>query len=280
MKTKNKMFWLLQIIILTIICIVGCDGNDNQPNMEYIYPLAIGNSWQYEKTYKLNFDSLATKYGLSDTTYYSSGLVEIVNYEVIFDTLEVFNLKSTINEEGNISVGYEYYNNIDNALFDYGYTSPKMITPKTEQKYSYIMFRNKRFNNVREVLNWVKKRCSNNEFSREDSINYDPVKSLEYPLKKGKQWIFRTEPWGMDKKVLGWEKVDVAAGKFDCWKIQFLYTDEDWNIEIIFYDYISEKGFVKRIVKINGLNCYDENGEFLGYVDTIEETILIDYEIK
>lgn len=280
---KNKC--VLKIVILSVICIIGCEDDNNEPNMEFIYPLSVGNSWEYEKLITLNFDSLATYNGLTDTTYYSTGFVEIIAYEVIFDSLEVYNFATTLNEDGNIFTGNEYYNNNNNGLFGYGYTQGSMITPKSDQKYSYLMFKNKKFNNVREIINWIEKGNYGNEYSKEDSIIFDPVKSLDYPLEEGKQWIYRTEthdgePFRIDKKILEWDEIEVIAGKFNCWKIQFLYLEVGWDVDIDFYDYISEKGLVKRILGLNDMECYDEDGNFLGYLDYIEETILIDCTIE
>lgn len=279
MRRKN-LVWVLQIIILSVICIIGCEDNNNKPNMEFIYPLSIGNNWQYEKLLTFDFDSLATHNGLTDTTYYSTGFVEIIAYEVIFDSLEVYNFATTLNEDGNIFTGNEYYNNKDNSLFSYGYLHPLMMTPKVNQKYAYLIFKNKKFNNVREIINWIEKGYYGNEYSKEDSIIFDPVKSLDYPLEEGKQWIYKTEPGRIDKKILEWYEIEVPAGNFNCWKIQFLYLEEGWDDDIDFYDYISEEGLVKRILEINDIECYDEDANFLGYMDIIEETTLIDYTIE
>ena len=288
MRRKN-LVWVLQIIILSVICIIGCEDNNNKPNMEFIYPLSIGNNWQYENIFTLDFDSLATQNGLSDTIYYSSGLVEIIDNEVIFDTLEAFNLKSTLNEDGNIFTGNEYYNNKENCLFSYGYLHPLMMTPKVNQKYAYLIFKNKKFNNVREIINWIKKGYYGNEYSKEDSIIFDPVKSLDYPLEEGKQWIYRTEtcdgkPWRIDKKILEWEEIEVPAGKFNCWRIQWFNnpfgSGPNWDEDIVMFDYISEKGLVKRIIEFKNSEAYDAEGNFIGYLDTKDEKILTEYAIE
>ena len=188
---KKNLSWI--IIIIVILFFVGCNifhsDNNNQQNSDFKYPLSIGNSWQYEKLFTLDFDSLATYNGLSDTTYYSSGLVEIIDNEVIFDTLDAYNFETTIDEDGNIFTGNEYYNTEDNSLISYGYIHPQMMTPKVEQEYAYIMFKNKKFINVTEIINWIEKGYYGNEYSKKDSIIFDPVKSLDYPLEEGKQWI-------------------------------------------------------------------------------------------
>jgi len=161
---------------------------------------------------------------LSDTTFYSSGAVEIVESTVIFDTLDVYDFETNINENGNILTGNEYYNVNDNLLISYGYINPMMITPKIEQKFSYLKFKDRNFNNVKEIVEWIKKGHSENEY-KDDDITYDPVTSLDYPLEEDKQWVYRYEtydgePWRIDKKILNWEEIIVSAGSFNCWRIR------------------------------------------------------------
>ncbi len=51
MKSK-KILLILRIIILSMICIIGCENDKDKPNMDFVYPLTVGNSWEYEKLYK------------------------------------------------------------------------------------------------------------------------------------------------------------------------------------------------------------------------------------
>ena len=44
-----------------------------------------------------------------------------------------------------------------------------------------------------------------------------------------------------------------------------------------FLDYVSEKGLIKRYIKVSNMECVDEFGNLLGYVDSIMEYILIDF---
>ena len=74
MRNKKNVV-VLQIIILAVICFIGCENENNNPNMDFIYPLAIGNSWQYDLIFTIDYDSTATSNGLADTTYSSTGLV-------------------------------------------------------------------------------------------------------------------------------------------------------------------------------------------------------------
>ena len=217
------------IILLTFItgCILFDNDTDNPfPGMNFIYPLSVGNTWQYERVITCEYDSLATYNGLSDTSYYFICSVEIIDNEIIFDTLGTYNLKSTLYEDGNIYIGNEYYKNEENGLISYGYTIPYMITPKANPKYSNLVFKKRKFNSVEEIINWIEKGYCDYTSSRKDSIIFDPVKSLDYPLENDNQWIYRTEtydgqPWRIDKKILDWKRIYVPAGRFNCWRIQW-----------------------------------------------------------
>jgi len=285
MRSKKNGL-LLSLIITSLLLIVGCDDDSSTPDMDFQYPLAIGSSWQYENNYTITFDSLATYNGLSDTTFYSSGTVAIIESTVIYDTLDVFNFETNINENGNIFTGNEYYNVNNNSLISYGYINPMMITPKVDQKYAYLKFKDRNFNNVKEIVEWVKKGISNNGCNKEDDITFDPVTSLDYPLEEDKQWVYRYEtydgePWRIDKKILNWEEIEVSAGFFNCWRIRWYNnpfgSGNIWDEDIIQYDYIAEVGLIQRILEIINIECFDEENNFIGNMTWTEESSLNDY---
>lgn len=278
MRNKKKL-WALQIIILAVICIIGCESDNDKPNMDFVYPLTVGNSWEYESTFTLDFDSLATYNGLNDTILYHTGSVEIIANEVIFDSLEVYNFASIMNENGYIFTGNRYYNNNDDGLFCYGHTNVSNISPKTNNNYFYIKFDNKIFNNIREIFNYIENDEIGNQFSKDDSIHYDLVKTLEYPLEEDNQWIYRTYDTRTDKTIIGWEEIDVPAGEFNCWKIQYSYPESNWDDDVEAYDFVSKDGLVKRFSEVKNLECIDEDGNFLGYLILTEERYLTDYQI-
>ena len=278
MRSKKNV-WVLQLIILVVICIIGCENDNDNPNLDFIYPLTIGNSWQYETTYTLDFDSLATYNGLNDTILYYTGSVEIIAHEVIFDSLEVYNFATIMNESGNIFTGNKYYNNNDDGLFCYGHTNGSMITPKTNNKKTFIKFDSKIFNNVKEIFNYIVKDEIGNQFSKDDSIYYDLVKTLEYPLEEDNQWIYRSYDIRIDKTIIGWKEIDVPAGEFICWKIQWTYPESSFNDDIEFYDFVSPEGLVQRLIEVKNLTCIDEFGNTIGYLDSTEERYLTDYQL-
>jgi hypothetical protein len=232
--------------------------------------------------FTLDFDSLATSNGFIDTTYYGTGSVEIITNEIIFDSIAVYNIATTTTETGNVFTGNEYYNNNDNCLFSHGYTNSSMITPKRNKNLAFIIFDNKKFSSVREVFDYIERGIIKNYSSNNDSIYYDPVKCLEYPLREDNEWTYRTSnnPFRINKAIIGLESIDVPAGHFNCWKIQWTYPESSWNDDIEFYDFISKYGLVKRVIDFKNSECYDEEGNFIGYFDSKEEKYLTDYQIN
>ena len=281
MKCK-RFFWILQVIVLSVISIIGCENDTNKPNSDFVYPLMVGNNWEYDKTYTFDYDELATSNGLVDTTLTSTAFVNIIANEVIFDSIDVYNFSTLLNDNGNIITGNEYYNNNDNCLFSYGYTNPLMFTPKAIENFAFFIFDDKKFNNVKEIVDYIEKGIIGNEHSKDDSIYYDPVKSLEYPLNEDSHWIYRTSnnPWRIDKEIVGWNEIDVPAGRFNCWIVKWTFPESSWNDDIDYNDFISEQGLIKRIIEFRDLDCIDENGNFIGHINIIEETYLTDFHIN
>lgn len=290
---KLKTFASVVVIIL-LTCIAGCILFDNDtdnplPDMNFIYPLSVGSTWQYERVITCEYDPLATYNGFSDTSFYSTASVEIIDNEIIFDTLRTYNFKSILYEDSNVYDGNEYYNNVENGLINYGYTTPYMLTPKKNQGCSYLMFKGKKFNSIRQIIGLIEMGYYCAGHTKEDSIIFDQVRALEYPLEKGREWTYRTEtydgdPWRIDKKILDWKRIEVPAGMFNCWRIQWFNNPfgagTNWDEDIFMLDYISEEGLIKRILELYNIQYYSAGGILLGYMNYTEETTLVDYTIE
>ena len=283
---NKKIGLLLSLIITSLLFIVSCDDDSSIPDMDFQYPLEIGSSWQYENNYTISYDSLAISNGLMDSTFYSTGTVEIIDNIVIFDTLNVYDFEMNVDEYGNICYGNEYYNVDSNLLISYGYNNPTIITPKVEQKFTFLKFKNRNFNNVNEILEWIKNGSSGNKYNKDDDITFDPVTSLSYPLEEDKQWVYRYEtcdgePWRIDKKIINWEEIEVLAGSFNCWRIRWYNNPfgagTNWDEDIIQFDFIAEVGLVKRTLDILNIECYDEYNNFIGIMNWSQESTLSNY---
>ncbi|TSA25164.1 hypothetical protein D4R71_05760, partial [bacterium] len=154
---------------------------------------------------------------------------------------------------------------------------------------AYLTFKGKKFNNIQEIIHLVEKGYCNFGQTKNDSILFDQVQCLAYPLKKGNEWSYRTEtydgePWRIDKKILGWTRIEVPAGNFNCWRIQWFNNPfgvgTNWDEDIFMLDYISEEGLIKRVLELYNIQYYSAGEILLGYMNYTEETTLVDYTIE
>jgi len=279
-----KILYPAFVLALLALAIFSCDNeNDNPGGM--IYPLSVGNSWEYSREMNLFFyqDSAGTPVYEDTATYTSTASVVITGKETLRDSIETYVFYSEENDSfgtfGTYS-GIDYYNNTDSGLYLYAYQSwGPYILPKT-QTSSKILFKGKTFNSVRELSNYLQAALPSYRVLS-DSIYFEepPVKSLQYPLKVGARWIYREadDPWRIDKVVTARDTIQVPAGEFSCYKIQWLYDlddDEQWDEDIAFYDYISSAGLVRRHLIVLGLAHIDAQGNELGYFDVYEKFTL------
>jgi hypothetical protein len=108
---------------------------------------------------------------------------------------------------------------------------------------------------------------------------------LKYPLQTGLQWTIREsgDPWRVDKKVISEEQIEVPAGRYYCVKLQYLIDldeNNEWDEDIILYDYIGYDGLIRRSGLYKDLIATDEFGVPIGLFDTKDESNLKKAKIK
>ncbi len=107
---------------------------------------------------------------------------------------------------------------------------------------------------------------------------------LKYPLKVGASWVFRagTGIGTISKKVVARISVTVPAGTFRCYKIQWLYdggTSFSDGSQILFFDYISDAGLVKRAIEIKNVTLATyENASGYAHGDSHMEFVLTEQD--
>jgi len=112
-----------------------------------------------------------------------------------------------------------------------------------------------------------------------------PRRKIAYPLKVGEQWIYEDSPWSrIDKRVVGRTTIELSAGTFDCWEIQWTHTfgDVDASSQTIeMTDYIADIGVVARYMRVNGLlwTGYGYPDSHSGFVDYVEYYELEEYDV-
>jgi len=280
-----KLHLNLFLLIFAIILITSCDRDPVGPggNGGFIYPLKVGNQWEYDRTFStFNFrPDTSNNNQFIDTTITSSVIIKIIKEEPILDSINFFVFQQTLKENDSTLISISYYANLDSGLYFYANRSPVFFTPKASLN-NKVLFKDRYFNNIREITSYVAHAIPKNYFLIDSSIfeNPAPLLSLKYPLEIGSQWAYRHPgvPWPIDKKILNYERVKVPAGSFTCFRIQWLFDinqDGVWDDDIIFYDYICKKGLIKRSILYKDLILTGEtHPPPLGLIDAKDESIL------
>jgi len=276
--------FVIYVTVLVLIIIISCSRNNITDPTEnnFIYPIKIGNKWEYVREYSIfNFrpDTLY-KTQIIDTTLIDTVQIEIIRKQIILDSIQTFVFYESFIENGQVIEAESYYNNLDDGLYEYAYKGISWVLPKTNIK-GKILFKGKYFNNIKEVMSYFERSLLKSINVFEDSLILEipPLLSIKYPLEVGSQWIYRGpgNPWAINKNVIDREIIKVAAGEFNCFKIQWLFdidNNDEWDDDIIFYDYVSTKGLIKRYAFIKDMIWIGEDGLEIGMFDSKDEYIL------
>ncbi len=279
-------FNFLPLALCITISLSTCKKEDNPAgpgeNESFVYPLQTGKKWEYKRTFThFNFrpDSLQN-IRKNDSTITSTVAIRVVGKAMLRDSVQTILLRETLTDSTMMVVDDSYYANLDDGLYFYAYHGPGYVIPKSAINRK-IFFKGRYFNSIREITSFITKAIPENH-GLADSIIYEipPLQSLKYPLAKGSQWTYRQpgKPWHIDKKVQSFEKVTVDAGGFVCYKIQWLYDMDHnghWDEDIVFYDYVSQCGLVKRSILFKDQIIYNGGSpQPMGKMDYRDESVL------
>jgi len=253
-----KFYSIIWFGIFLIIFSTNCNKEENPVGPDdtaagYIYPLKVGNQWEYTRTLSaFNLRPIPLEKNQSmDTTVTTFITMKIIKKETGQNLNNTFIFQETNKVNNDKFICYSYYANLDSGLCCFAYQWSDISLPKTFF-YNKILFGGRYFNNIGEIISYLTNAIPQN-FIPADSLIYEtpPLLSLKYPIKTGSQWTYRFpgKSCRIDKKIISFENVQVPAGNFNCYKIQWLYdkdNDNVWDDDIIFYDYICEKGLIKR----------------------------------
>lgn len=278
---ESKMKALKLLLLFTLLFIQSCEKKYNPVTPEtsdYFYPIKLGNQWEYSRVFSLLKYEPANASTIVDTFFTSTVIINVMKQEIIHDNINTFVFKETLIENNHTFTSDTYYTNSNKGLYLHAYRGPGHVVPKVTQK-KRILFKGKYFSDIQEITSFITKAFPRS-YSINDTLIYEipPLQSLKYPLEIGAQWVYRNpdNPWHIEKKIVGFEEVDVATGKFDCFKIQWLYDIDNkgvWDPDIIFYDYICEQGLVKRSIIFKNATISFEL-EPIGTFDIKDESVL------
>ncbi|MDD3043869.1 MAG: hypothetical protein PHF33_00215 [Candidatus Delongbacteria bacterium] len=286
-------FLVIRMILLVVFAstIVSCTKDDDPEftNLPEIYPLNIGNTWDYDRKIRLMYKDESTAVGVS-TTYKDSTIElsevfsEAVKDTVLEDSIHVVIIKSeetAVNGKQDIEGGVDFYMNKEDGFYEYIFTTIQLTDVRTNKK---IRFRNQDYNSIAEL----KERLGYNSLIKkikDSKSSFYPFKSIEYPIEVGNEWDAGSVSYTLNKvkKVIGTGLIEVPAGDFDVYEIQTFWDwglDGEWDQDVKSVLYLSKYGFVKTRFELWNLARTDEFNNIIDYFDVFEEEVLIDYDVK
>lgn len=167
-----------------------------------------------------------------------------------------------------------WYQQSSNGFYDVAYQNPG-IDPGIQPK---VMF-SKGIDFSRIVLPTFQVNSNYIEIttrSKTDSITVrDDIRlTAPLPLNLGTEsWSEFTNPFTRTSAVTGSRSIKVGGKTEHVLEITTSFNDSEFD-ELEYYSYFNEKGLIKRTVIIKDQEITSENGEFIGYYDSISEITL------
>lgn len=252
----------------------------------WVYPLAIGNTWEYSKVLVMTIITPDTMELPEHDTVYGTSHLEVASLDSLSDSLVAYRIHATLTQDSSTYDSDTWFNNVDDGLFVYAYqgTGSYAIPYKIRPGMSFTLL-GRQFNSIDEILAIIERTLVPSLISSgRGDLEDPPVKSLQYPLTIGSQWTRRTtgNPWRIDKRVTGQEQIEVPAGQFSAFRIRWLYdldADGNWDDEVTIVDHIADVGLVKRVISITGIEITSPWGDSAGYSDFTEVIQLTGHNI-
>ncbi len=266
---------------------MGNDDNSEDENHTFTFPLEVGNRWEYTREMRFfNFRPDTTANAFKDTIYVFSEILEIVRTEKLPGPVDTYVFHESEIEYDDIFEADTYYHEDETGIYMIAYDHAGTLALKPAGKET-IYFKGRYFNSVGEIITWIQDALPTAKTSL-DSLAYEypwPV-CLRYPLEVGSHWTYRdaNNPFRIDKRVEGTEEINVPAGTFTCYRIQWLFDideNEEWDDDVAITDYICSKGLVRRYTVFKGMVRTSESSpDSLGTFDSSEEYILTSFSLK
>ncbi len=243
--------------------------------MDVRFPLSVGNWWALSREFKMTFSPTHSYFGdtfvVRDSIYW-----EIVNKDII-QGYSSYVLKNELYELGEKYSSLKWYtDNWDGnyGFYDIGYSSGGGLPIMSDKKYK-LVFAGKEFNSPKEIFEWVQGFKS---YKGDTIVRIPPRKVLEYPLSIGKKWVSFDDVWLQTREVIDMETITTPAGDFSCYKIEVKIMGEIWGDDMVWYDWFSNEGLVKRYFWSKGI-WVDETGNIYGTYQCTDIYLLEDFSV-
>lgn len=243
------------------------------------YPLAVGNRWGYDLL--IVYDSLDGAF--VDTMAVGEVTVVIETDTLLFDSLPVSILYEQRRDSYSTFESHTFSNNTTGGMFTYAYTNNSSVSPgKSTDMYTYTL-NGQDYASTAELFLAIGTLGQHVARSADALFIEDPpVKVFAYPFEVGTRWTYRTEgsPWRIDRRVVAYEQLDIPAGKFSAFKIEWLFdfnNDGVWENIVSSTDWVAFQGLVKRETTAFDVVIRDYEQDSLGVMDFHENYTLRDF---
>jgi hypothetical protein len=221
---------------------------------DFVYPLEVGYQWEYTRQVEyFNFDPPGID---SLITPIPAGISQVIIDDTIdVDGIMMYEFYQHYDDGDDVFEQNSYYSNLSHGLLYYGTDSPGAgigDTPAPIRHPKKFVFHGRYFNSIDELLSELGQ--GSPAIPGNIAMAYaDSMLVLFYPLQVGSVWNLRGDggdPIWIDKKVIGTANVQVPAGSFECFLIQWFYDfdrDGTWDEGATVTDYICAAGLIKRV---------------------------------
>ena len=247
----------------------SCDKkkDPNLSTLDFKYPLEIGNEWNYKVIIKT--DHYSTE--VPDSIIYSETVNDIytikVESEILLDDVTP-TIKVTCENITNELYAVQYYTTDNSGLFCFAYNTfgmPPFVKSSFQKEHL--------LSNIFPVL-----KSQNIDSLEIDTLVYEtpPAPALLYPITIGEKWLLRETSFTAVYKTVSQKDIfNNVAGNFECFRLDYSYSNPDIFKLEYFYDLVSAEGLIYRSIKSDKL--IDIVGETFRYTETYE---LISYDIN
>lgn len=282
-----KIIRRISLLLLSSASLISCSENSvnnvNNPQDNFTYPFSINSFWYYgTRNFVTNLrpDSLSSLFS-TDTTEGFGGATFLRDTVIGNDTLRLF--RNSHSDEGHAHTTLELYKQTDSGLIRHAYFSDGTNFGPFRHENKYTLHLNgKDFGSVKELLNHYTNDCktSTENFPGDTVLYFDdpPVTAIKYPVTKGTEWNFHTVlTTRLTKKYTDFETIVSNGRTYYCIKIQKQWYNNNSpspDPHLIFYDYFSKEGMVKRDFIVKDVAVSNSLGQLIGYIDVKEEAFL------
>ncbi|NOX38510.1 MAG: hypothetical protein GXO78_13340 [Calditrichaeota bacterium] len=284
---KGKKMYYLGILFFVSVIFISCERQKDPLAYEvatFRYPLFSGMFWEYR--YETAFFNVQPDTLLTPATMEETLRVVIHKTKTLPNQAKAFEFQEFRTIRDDQVIIRSYYNNADDGFYQYAYVEGFVGVGLPKLKPGpMVRFNHRLFSDAKEALFYIEMAGRGIPFTSfsADSIVVlkPPLRVLMYPLFIDVEWVYRSKngnAFPVHKKIVGKESVTILEDyQIEAIKVQVL-TDYDrngqWDPDVVYFEYYTELGLVKRYVLLKGLVMMDYQGNEIGTFDSASTLIL------